>query len=114
VGVPLERRSEWTAAPAQGCNRHNQTIPRRKTNSRKPAHVDLADLIYDGLVQPRKSVLAVKVKEIKVREDGWPFIVPVVPVGEWQDPFPIGPEDMEKYKPQVGGYWVIDSEEYWL
>ena len=29
VGVPLERRTERTAAPAQGCSRHNQTIPHR-------------------------------------------------------------------------------------
>src|ERR1700722_7409838 len=29
VGVPLERRSNRTGAPTQGCNRHNQTIPHR-------------------------------------------------------------------------------------
>src|ERR1700756_3182901 len=29
VGVSLERESERTAAPAQGCNRHNEGIPYR-------------------------------------------------------------------------------------
>jgi len=85
-----------------------------ETNSRKREYVDLADLIYDGLVQPRKGVMAVKIKEIRVREDGWPFIVPDVPVEEWDDPFPTDPEYVEKCKPQVGGYWVMDEDEYWM
>src|SRR6266581_3486685 len=35
VGVPLERGSERTAAPAQRCNRHNERIPYRSGSEQR-------------------------------------------------------------------------------
>src|SRR5579862_3296353 len=52
VGVPLERRSEWTAAPAQGCNRHNQTTPYRSGGQQGSRPVTLPPQRKQTMLEP--------------------------------------------------------------
>lgn len=53
VGIPLERRGKWPAAPTQGSNRRNQTIPHRSGGEQGSRSVTMPAQREQTILEPK-------------------------------------------------------------
>src|SRR5450631_2465792 len=55
VGIPLERRGKWPAAPTQGSNRHNEEIPNGSDGQQRGRPVTLSPQRTKAIPEPQIS-----------------------------------------------------------